>query len=128
MSDSRSGIETMLYLLDEAFRGVGIEESNESQALLPNLRSVPDSDWHRLPEGAAGEFVQAEYFRDGAETLFGLDGLVDGGFAMGQNLPLFALGEIGGDEGGTVVTTSDGERKIIPKKADFGTVSSGGLY
>jgi len=52
MSD-RSGIETMLYLLDEAFRGAGIEESNESQALMPNLRSVPDDAWHRLPPGAA---------------------------------------------------------------------------
>jgi uncharacterized damage-inducible protein DinB len=49
----RSGIETMLYLLDEAFRGVGIEQSNESQALMPNLRSVPDDAWHRLPPGAA---------------------------------------------------------------------------
>ena len=47
------GIDTFLYLLDEVFRGVGIEESNESQALLPNLRSVPDGDWHLLPEGAA---------------------------------------------------------------------------
>jgi uncharacterized damage-inducible protein DinB len=52
MSD-RSGIETMLYLLDEAFQGPGIEESNESQALMPNLRSVPDDRWHALPEGAA---------------------------------------------------------------------------
>ena len=43
----------MLYLLDEAFRGAGIEESNESQALLPNLRTVPDDVWHRLPDGAA---------------------------------------------------------------------------
>jgi uncharacterized damage-inducible protein DinB len=48
---SRSGIDAMLYLLDEAFRGVGIEESNESQALLPNLRSVPASAWHTIPEG-----------------------------------------------------------------------------
>jgi len=48
---SRSGIEAMLYLLDEAFRGVGIESSNESQALLPNLRSVPDAAWHELPDG-----------------------------------------------------------------------------
>ena len=76
----------------------------------------------------SGDFVQAEYFRDGEDTLFGLDTLVDGGFAMGQNLPLFAEGELGGDEGGTAVTTSDGEQKVIPKKADFGTVSSGGLY
>jgi hypothetical protein len=48
----RAGIETMLYLLDEAFRGPGIEASNESQALMPNLRSVPDDAWHRLPDGA----------------------------------------------------------------------------
>lgn len=47
----RAGIETLLYLLDEAFRGPGIEQSNESQALLPNLRSVPDSAWHTIPEG-----------------------------------------------------------------------------
>lgn len=84
----------------------------------------------RLADDAEGDFVQAEYFREGQDRLFGLDTLVDGGFAMGQNLPLFAEGEYGGDEGGgsTTVTTSDGERKIIPKKADFGTVSSGGLY
>jgi uncharacterized damage-inducible protein DinB len=50
---SRSGIDAMLYLLDEAFRGAGIEESDESQALLPNLRSVPDAAWHALPEGAS---------------------------------------------------------------------------
>jgi hypothetical protein len=48
----RAGIETMLFLLDEAFRGAGIEASNESQALMPNLRSVPDDAWHRLPDGA----------------------------------------------------------------------------
>ena len=82
----------------------------------------------RLSADAQGDFVQAEYFRDGEDTLFGLDGLVDGGFAMGQNLPLYQAGEIGGDEGGTTVTTSTGEQKIIPKKANIGTVSSGGLY
>jgi uncharacterized damage-inducible protein DinB len=48
---TRSGIESMLYLLDEAFRGAGIEASNESQALLPNISSVPDDAWHALPEG-----------------------------------------------------------------------------
>jgi penicillin-binding protein 1A len=83
----------------------------------------------RLPPDAEGEFVQAEYFRDGQDTLSGLYAFVDGGFAMGENLPLFAEGEYGGDEGGGVaVTTADGERKIIPKKANFGTVSAGGLY
>ena len=49
----RAGIDAYLYLLDEAFRGVGIEQTNESQALMPNLRSVPDDAWHRLPEGAS---------------------------------------------------------------------------
>jgi uncharacterized damage-inducible protein DinB len=49
----RGGIEALLYLLDEAFRGRGIEESNESQALLPNLRSVPDEAWLAVPPGAA---------------------------------------------------------------------------
>jgi len=80
-----------------------------------------------LPPDAAGDYVQAEYFRDGQETLTGLYSYVDGGFAMGQNLPLYAYGEMGGDEGATI-TTSTGETKVIPKKADFGTISSGGLY
>ncbi len=82
----------------------------------------------RLPDDVTGDFVQAEFFRDGAAPIFGIGAMVDGGFAMGQNLPLYAYGEFGGDEGGTAVTTSTGETKIIPKKADFGTLSSGGLY
>ncbi len=49
----RGGIETMLGLLEEAFRGRGIEESNESQALLTNLGTVSDEAWRALPDGAA---------------------------------------------------------------------------
>ena len=82
----------------------------------------------RLPDDASGDFVQAEYFRDGEIPIFGIGAMVDGGFAMGQNLPLYAYGEIGGDEGGTTVTTSTGETRVIPKMADFGTLSAGGLY
>ena len=51
--DGRGGIETMLGLLDEAFRGGGVEESDESQALLTNLATVPDAAWRALPAGAA---------------------------------------------------------------------------
>jgi penicillin-binding protein 1A len=80
----------------------------------------------RLPDGASGENVVAEYFREGEDPTFSV--LVDGGFGMGENLPLFAYGETGGDEGGTTVTTATGATKVIPGKADFGTVSSGGLY
>ncbi|MFN4153292.1 MAG: penicillin-binding protein 1A [Paracoccaceae bacterium] len=83
----------------------------------------------RLPDGATGDNVVAEYFREGEEPIFGLGAMVDGGFQMGGNLPLFAYGET--DRGGgssATVTTATGERKSVPSKADFGTLSSGGLY
>ncbi len=81
----------------------------------------------QLPPDATGENVVAEYFREGEEPIFGLGAMVDGGFAMGSNLPLFAYGE-GQVDDGTTITNSDGETVVVPKKADFGTVSSGGLY
>ena len=81
----------------------------------------------QLPPDASGENVQAEYFRDGEEPIFGLGALVDGGFGMGQDLPLFATGESELVDMDTV-TTSDGSTKSVPKKATFGTLSSGGLY
>ena len=82
----------------------------------------------KLPDGATGDNVIAEYFREGEDVMFGLDALVDGGFTMGANLPLFAYGENDGIGGADTVTTSDGQTKSVPKKADFGTLSSGGLY
>jgi uncharacterized damage-inducible protein DinB len=50
---SRGGIDAILYLMEEAFRGAGIEASNESQALIPNLASVPDVLWQVVPGGGA---------------------------------------------------------------------------
>ena len=82
----------------------------------------------RLADDASGDNVVAEYFREGEEPTFGMAAMVDGGFAMGSNLPLFAYGEDESSQGDATVTTSTGERKVIPKKADFGTLSSGGLY
>jgi penicillin-binding protein 1A len=79
----------------------------------------------RLPPDAAGENVVAEYFRMGEEPLFGV--YYDGGFAMGSNLPLFAVGESELEDGSSV-TTATGERAVIPPRANFGTISSGGLY
>jgi penicillin-binding protein 1A len=81
-----------------------------------------------LPDEASGENVVSEYFREGEEALIGVGLVVDGGFAMGENLPLFAYGEGEGGGASTTVTNSDGEVVVVPKKADFGTVSSGGLY
>ena len=79
----------------------------------------------RLPDSASGENVVAEYFRDGEEPLFGIT--FDGGFAMGSNLPLFGREE-GVGTGDTQVQTAEGNVVVVPKKADFGTLTSGGLY
>ena len=89
------------------------------------------------PALAQQQYAKAEdaiHYRQGAFTLLGyhfgsLGAMVDGGFAMGSNLPLFAYGEgEGGGDAGTTVINSEGEVVVVPKKADFGTVSSGGLY
>ena len=81
----------------------------------------------RLSPDATGENVVAEYFRDGTEPVFGVDGMVDGGFAMGENLPILEPGEEGGagaQAGGDPAATPPEE----DGNADFGTLSSGGLY
>jgi penicillin-binding protein 1A len=76
----------------------------------------------RLGNDASGASVVAEYFRDGEEPIFGI--AYDGGFAMGSNLPL--VEEV--QSAGRQVTTSSGGTGVVGPKADFGTVSSGGLY
>ena len=82
----------------------------------------------RLPDDAEGENVIMEFFRDGADPDAQFAAYVDGGFGMGSSLPLLAPGEVDGRIDERAVTTSTGQQTIIPKKADFGTVSSGGLY
>ncbi len=78
----------------------------------------------RLPNNASGGNVISELFRAGEEPVVGAYGTyIDGGFAMGSDLPLF--------EGVRVVNQEvsvDGERRVIPQKPGFGTLSSGGLY
>lgn len=66
-------------------------------------------------------------FRDGEEPIFGLGALIDGGFAMGANLPLFSPEELGLDQQSTV-KTSTGKTVTIGPKANFGSVGTGGLY
>ena len=77
----------------------------------------------RLDDDASGPTVVAEYFRDGEEPVFGI--MYDGGFAMGSNLPLVEEVE---RYGGREVTTSTGKKAVVGPKANFGSVSSGGLY
>jgi len=72
----------------------------------------------RLSEKEEGPHVVAEYFREGEETLFGVT--FDGGFAMGSDLPIIVPGDAGAGQAGES-GNDDGN-------ADFGTLSSGGLY
>jgi len=80
----------------------------------------------RLPDGASGSHVVAEYFRDGELPVFGAAGMVDGGFRMGENVELFARGE--NPAASREVTTSSGRRVRIGPKPSFGSLSSGGQY
>lgn len=79
-----------------------------------------------LSDDEEGEYVVSEFFREGEEPVFGI--MFDGGFAMGSNLPLLLPGESAFVDEGTIVQTSSGNTVIVPKKADFGSLSSGGLY
>ena len=74
-----------------------------------------------------GKGVIAEYFRNGTGP--GTGGpvmVVDGGFGRvdPDKLPRVVTGR----EAAQTVTTASGRKKVIPKKADTSTISSGGLY
>ena len=76
----------------------------------------------RLSDGASGDNVVNECFREGEEPIFGVS--FDGGFAMGSNLSLIRPdGQVARE-----VTTSTGKKAVVGPKATFGTLSSGGLY
>ena len=85
----------------------------------------------RLPDDATGDHVVAEFFRDGEEPIFGIAGMIDGGFAMGSNLPLLGPGEDAENvlvEELQTVTTSSGETVTLGEQATSESLSSGGLY
>ena len=85
----------------------------------------------RVPDGSGGDVV-SEYFRDGEEPVFGIDALIDGGFAMGMSLPVFEpdvqmmLNEDGVEV--PVDSQSDTGTIEVPAQTNFGTLSAGGLY
>jgi penicillin-binding protein 1A len=84
----------------------------------------------RLPDGAQGANVVYELFREGEEPYYGILSIIDGGWGMGSNLPLFGRGEDEEpvEDGGQTVNTSTGEAARVPTQSGFGTLSSGGLY
>ncbi|WP_207102383.1 penicillin-binding protein 1A [Paracoccus shandongensis] len=79
----------------------------------------------RLSDDATGPNVVAEYFRDGTDPDWGSP-LIVSGFGDGDVVLPWEAGA--GSGSGTAITTSTGERKVIPRQTDFGTMSSGGLY
>ena len=112
----------------QSFMEVAVKKYGGTKFTVPPggyFKKIDRYSGNILPDNAKGPNVVAEYFREGVDALASLAAVVDGGFEMGSNLPLFAYGET---DDGAVVTTSTGEQKVIPKKADFGTLSSGGLY
>nr|WP_245222519.1 PBP1A family penicillin-binding protein [Ruegeria sp. HKCCSP351] len=76
----------------------------------------------RLPDDATGDYVVAEFFRDGVDGF--IDRVYDGGFAIGSDLPLFE--EV--QRAGVQVQTSTGETVTVGPKASQGDLSTGGLY
>ncbi len=77
----------------------------------------------RLPDDAGGPNVVAEFFREGEEPIFGLAAVIDGGFAMGGDLPMAAPGAAYEE-----LDREDAGRGTPPAGASFGTVTTGGLY
>jgi hypothetical protein len=49
--DGATAVAELVYRLDEAFAGSGIEESNEAQSLLANLATVSEEQWRAVPNG-----------------------------------------------------------------------------
>jgi hypothetical protein len=41
----------VVFLMEEAFRGRGIEDTNETQSLIGNLATVDDASWRARPVG-----------------------------------------------------------------------------
>ncbi|MBA3324671.1 MAG: penicillin-binding protein 1A [Rhodobacteraceae bacterium] len=89
--------------------------------------SVDRRTGQRLADGSSGPGVQVEYVRDGQERI-GVGGFgqtVDGGWIMGDDVPLFT-----GAEAATQVERVQvrGQSRALPKNPTRGALSSGGLY
>ncbi len=82
----------------------------------------------RLSDDASGAGVQAEYVRDGQERIAvgAYAQTVDGGWRMGEDVPLFAAGENASTEIERVQVR--GTTRALPSKPKAGALSSGGLY
>ena len=118
------------------FMKEAVEKFGGGQFVVPNGGQFINMDRYtgaRLPDDAEGEQVVAEFFREGDEPVFGVS-LTDG-FAMGANLKseddIAAEAAAAAEAAEAAIEAGeDSTTTILPDsgKADFGTVSSGGLY
>ena len=119
---------TLCVPVFNAFMKKAIEKYGGSKFAVP-----PGGFWvkidrltgQRLPDSASGDNVIAEYFRDGTDPDWMSPVIVAGFGDEPVELPWKADPDAGRAK---AITTSTGQRKVIPKQADFGTLSSGGLY
>ncbi|WP_127104084.1 penicillin-binding protein 1A [Pararhodobacter zhoushanensis] len=116
----------------QEFMTQAIQEYGGGRFAVPpggHFISIDRHTGERVPDGSGGDVV-AEYFRDGEEPVFGIDALIDGGFAMGMSLPVFepdAVNDLLVTEDGTEIPVDQGQIPV-PATSDFGTLSAGGLY
>ncbi|MFQ8429933.1 penicillin-binding protein 1A [Amaricoccus sp. W119] len=79
----------------------------------------------RLADNASGDMVQAEYIRDGQQTVVGGYGdLVDGGWRMSADVPLYD----GAAQSQIERVQVRGQERALPSNPSMGSMSSGGLY
>ncbi len=119
----------------QAFMEKAAERFGGTRFAVPRGGYFINIDRHsgaRLPDGASGANVVSEFFREGEEPIFGLAALVDGGFSMGSDLPLFsaAEGAAQGSSTGGGGSSSGGSSggSSAGGGGSFGSVSTGGLY
>ncbi len=108
----------------QAFMQEAVKRHGGTRFAVPSGGYFINIDRHsgaRLSDDASGPNVISEFFREGEEPIFGLAAMIDGGFAMGSNLPLYDSAPAQSGGGSSSGGGGGGG-------ADFGTVSSGGLY
>ena len=108
---ARGRIDDLLYLLDEAFRGAGIEESNESQALLTNLATVPPALWQALPVGAARSIHDIAGHVGGCKVMY--DDYAFGSGALQFGTPEVEPWAIGGSPDEIVAWLSEVHARLV---------------
>ena len=121
----------------QQFMEKAVEKYGGGQFVVPPGGQFINMDRYsgaRLPDDAEGENVVAEYFRIGEEPVFGVS--ITDSFALGTNLKserdIAEEAAAAAEAAATAAENGEGgEATPLPAdegKADFGTLSSGGLY